>query len=836
MHSFPLRTLVSLLLDALLLTCCILRIPDIHSRARAPVDVLQDGDRVVVSYLIDREAAAGLVVGDTIARYGGLDLLSYRNVEFISDHGTIGDPVSVTVMRRGAGKPVTITLIPYFNTLYLVIVMMIGLVTMSIAVFLLINRPRDRTGTVLHWALVGFGACVILAWEGYTPESILGYANSLAFFGTYTVLAVNFLLFTTLFPRPGRGLFGVKTAVITAPALIVVVPMIVHHQAAIRTTSLTEYETYLSWFDAFHVVLIVYALAGILNFIHSFATAAGREERQKLKWILAGLIVGPLPFLLFTVLPMTVAPRYLVPETYTLIFLVAVPLAFAISFIRYHVLDVDLVINRATVYGLVIAALLLVYIVVVGLAADFVGTRTETASIAAAVLVAILFQPVRAEVQRFVDRKFFRVRYNLLEARRRSISEINASLGIRQLAECVMVQIGEIIPAERAAFLLHRESGRQLVAVARMGFQASDRVVVNPGNGGLPASARYPVALGERLESGVRFIPGDPDVFHRLQIVVAFPLPSARGGVHGYVVLGGKKSGGRYTIEDVDLLQAIAVQSGLAIERIELQQDLILEQAEAHRLEDLSRMKSDFVAYVSHELHTPLTSIRMFSELLTPRIGKADRKGKEYLRVIGGESDRLSRMVDSILNSARIEEGIMEYTLRTVDLRDIVDRALDVMHYELDRQGFRVVYRRPRRTLEINADADGVADVIMNLLGNSIKYSASRKHITLTLTKSGGWVTVSVTDRGVGIAAEAIPHLFERFYRGADAAASIRGTGLGLPLVKYVMDVHHGRVTVKSTPGRGSTFVLQFPASDGTTVTAARDDRTHPAHTIRRAP
>ena len=275
--------------------------------------------------------------------------------------------------------------------------------------------------------------------------------------------------------------------------------------------------------------------------------------------------------------------------------------------------------------------------------------------------------------------------------------------------------------------------------------------------------------------------------------------------------MGEKKSGSRYTLEDADLLQAIAVEAGQAIERIELQAQLLFEQAEAHHFEELNRLKSDFVAYVSHELHTPLTSIKMFAELLERRVRKNDRKGKEYLRVIGGESDRLGRMVNAILNSARIEEGIMRYSLREIDLRTIADRAIEIMRYELDRQGFRVSYRRPGRPLMINADEDGVADVIINLIGNAIKYSASRKSITVTMRKSDGWVACSVADRGVGIASAAMPHLFERFYRSADVSAQARGTGLGLPFVKYVMDVHHGRVTVTSVPGEGSTFVLLFP-------------------------
>jgi two-component system phosphate regulon sensor histidine kinase PhoR len=285
--------------------------------------------------------------------------------------------------------------------------------------------------------------------------------------------------------------------------------------------------------------------------------------------------------------------------------------------------------------------------------------------------------------------------------------------------------------------------------------------------------------------------------------------------VLGCIALGPKRSAARFTAEDVDLLMQVAAESALALQRIRLQCQLLLERVAARRLEELNQMKSDFVSYVSHELRTPLTSIKMFTEMLCSRRLRLGRTAREYVGVIEGESDRLSRMVTTILDSAQIEQGIKEYRLAPGDLREHVRCALETMAFQLKQNGFAVRLIQPRRSLTVLADRDAVVQAVVNLVANAIKYSAGQKRLTVTIARRDRQVICSVRDRGRGIPTDAFPHLFEKFYRVPEVRREIQGVGLGLPLVNHIMAAHRGTVEVASVVGTGSIFTLVFPAFSG---------------------
>jgi signal transduction histidine kinase len=245
-------------------------------------------------------------------------------------------------------------------------------------------------------------------------------------------------------------------------------------------------------------------------------------------------------------------------------------------------------------------------------------------------------------------------------------------------------------------------------------------------------------------------------------------------------------------------------------------------------------MKSDFVSYVSHELRTPLTSIKMFTDILKSRTTHLNPKARGHVRIIEEEADRLARMVTTILDSARIEQGAKEYHPAEADLCRLAKNALQTMAFQLKQHGFRVKTRFPSGAVHVMADTDAVTQAVLNLIANAIKYSAEKKQLTVAVARAGALVSCSVSDRGRGIPEESIPHLFERFYRDPTVKQNVEGVGLGLPLVKHIMAAHNGSVEVSSTVGVGSTFRLVFPALVNSVNKASRKGRKshehHPRH------
>jgi signal transduction histidine kinase len=228
----------------------------------------------------------------------------------------------------------------------------------------------------------------------------------------------------------------------------------------------------------------------------------------------------------------------------------------------------------------------------------------------------------------------------------------------------------------------------------------------------------------------------------------------------------------------------------------------------------MAALKSQFVSSVSHELKTPLTAIRMFAETL--RMGRAsdEATAAEYLDTIVNESERLTRLLNNVLEFSKMERGATHFRLQATPLRDPIQRVIRAMSYPLEQQGFRLHVAISDPLPRVLIDPDAIEQALLNLVANAMKYSGEARDIALHVTAAGGAVEIAVTDHGIGIADTDQPRVFEKFYRAPTPEnRHIPGTGLGLTLVDHIARAHGGRVHLTSAPGRGSTFSLVLPAA-----------------------
>jgi signal transduction histidine kinase len=798
--------------DVLILLLCLLHVPALLSRARAPflVDTYEGSARI---FRVLDPAAGHVEPAMGLVSLGGTTIERPALVEYVADRHRIGDSLPAVVQRGGVRFEIPVTLVRYYRPVEVVVFYVIGIATWLVALFVLLNGPPGATTAILHAAMISMAAVVMLAWEGFTPGAVLPWTlTSLLFFGSYALVAAHFFQFTRRFPSmlaPRRDTLSAGVYVIAGGAVASAAST--YWQAILRVSP-DAFLTYSAWFDVFHVVILLIILAGIGNFIVQFRRAGKGIERRKLQWLLFGLLLGPTPFLILTVLPSMAAPALALPEAVTLVTLVVIPVSFAVSFIRYHILDISLVLNRTTVYVLAVGLVLLVYAGLVAGVSSAVGSYVPWAAAAAAVLVALLFEPARERVQRFVDRRFFSVEYDFRKAERAFVERIKNSLTEKLLADVLVRETEALIPVKRIGFFTMDRQSRRLRCTAHREFDLLERRGITFEPDKLRTPLTMPVALKERVEPGVRFEPADSTVFRRWGMEIVFPIRSDTGEFLGFLVLGGKRSDARFTVEDVDLFTNICTTVGLEMQRISLQRDLARKESEARQLKELNELKSEFVSYVSHEFRNPLTSIKIFAELLQSRKRNLAARRREFGERIQGEAERLERMVSTVLDSAKIESGVQMYTPELMDLRAAVRQALADMNYQLKDKEFTVVARLGRGSALIDADGEAVGQAVRNLLSNAIKYCGTRRHITVSLLREGGWYVCEVKDRGLGISADALPHLFEKFYREQPAGGRIQGIGLGLPLVRHIMESHGGRVEVASEKGAGSTFRLVFPA------------------------
>jgi signal transduction histidine kinase len=227
----------------------------------------------------------------------------------------------------------------------------------------------------------------------------------------------------------------------------------------------------------------------------------------------------------------------------------------------------------------------------------------------------------------------------------------------------------------------------------------------------------------------------------------------------------------------------------------------------------LARQKSSFVANVSHELKTPLTSIRMYAEMLQEGRQRDPVRRRQYLGTIVEESRRLTRLVNRVLDFASLERGRRRYAFQPLDPEALCRGVLDNERPRLEQAGFSLSFKAPGgRQAEVRGDKEALAQVLLNLLSNAEKYSAGRRQITVELSQASGRTRIRVLDRGQGIPAGAARHLFKEFYRADDSLTNpVQGSGLGLAIARRIVRDHGGELSYLPRSGGGSIFQVELP-------------------------
>lgn len=334
--------------------------------------------------------------------------------------------------------------------------------------------------------------------------------------------------------------------------------------------------------------------------------------------------------------------------------------------------------------------------------------------------------------------------------------------------------------------------------------------------------------------------PGDSpaDVMHQQKIEIHRPFTSALGSEGGWQLLVKHRAGSldaavaNVRRRNLSISFGVLLLLGVSVGFIVLS---------SRRAERLAKQQMEFVAGVSHELRTPLAVICSAAENLADGVpGLIDNREqvKRYGGLIRDEGRRLTGMVEQVLEFAGAQSGRKTYELRPTDLNRVIEDAVAAYHLQLVEGGFELEQNIPADLPTVNADAAALSRAIQNLLSNAMKYSGESRWIGLSVKtvkdEDGEKVQIKIADRGIGIQPAELSHIFEPFYRGKEVVTSqIHGNGLGLSLVKHIVDAHQGEVTVESNAKQGSQFTLILPQAPTQefTVTASREiyEQTNPA-------
>ncbi len=233
----------------------------------------------------------------------------------------------------------------------------------------------------------------------------------------------------------------------------------------------------------------------------------------------------------------------------------------------------------------------------------------------------------------------------------------------------------------------------------------------------------------------------------------------------------------------------------------------------------LAQAKSTFVSNVSHELKTPLALIRLFAETLELGRVRSQEKAQEYYRIINSESRRLTQLINNILDFSKIEAGRKEYEFVESDVAEVVEEVLKSYEYQILNAGFELTTDIQHNLPRVPIDQDAISQAVLNLLNNAVKYSDAVKKIAVSVRARDGHIAIEIADSGIGIPRSEQQKVFEKFYRVSTGLVhNTKGTGLGLALVKHIVEAHRGQIHLESAAGKGSKFTILLPVKASETT------------------
>ena len=750
----------------------------------------------------------------SLVRVDDTDLRSAHDLNFVLAWKEIGDPADFTRRLPDGGlKKVRAPLVPFFGrSAFPWIYFCIGLLSIALGVLAYLRKPAEAKARLFYWLTVFFAAAIMINGEEYVLHPQVGwtYLTTFLFILSYALVPALLLHFSLTFAPP---LFRFKRFLLYLPALLFIGLQEYLFLGGYLTRSIRLVRLYSHIYFVFRIYLAVYILAAIVHLARAYRKSQEEEPRSQVKWTFFGLAVGLTPFVFLYQLPRALGLSVALSEEGSNIFFVALPLALAIAIIRYRLMDINLVINRSLVYSLLTVFTVGIYLFVVqvaqGLLTRLMPIHQFYFSLAGVFLAAMAFQPAQRRIQDFVDRSFFRQRYDY----RRIILDFNErarhTATVEGLSGYFLQEVRKALPVEKAGLeiRLSSQAGREGEAPFCLGDPlGAARLAAGAGAVGGEVRARRAAVqapdLIDSFEEGAR-------AAEALDLAVALPLSPKVGS--GWLALGKKRSGQRFSREDIALLRTMAGELAAHLERILLQEEVVYERASKEKLDELNRLKTEFISSVSHELRTPMSAIQGLAEVLQAGKLQGREEKERTIDLMVAESGRLSRFLHNILDFGRIERQAKSYAFRPADLRGIVQEAVEILRGAFEARGFELRLRLPEGPVELNLDPDAVKQALINLLDNAMKYSDRTKSVEVEVRR-GDTVEILVRDRGIGISPEDKAKIFDAFFRAGPAARLCpSGAGLGLKIVKHIMEAHGGRVRLESEEGRGSTFYLEFP-------------------------
>jgi signal transduction histidine kinase len=568
----------------------------------------------------------------------------------------------------------------------------------------------------------------------------------------------------------------------------------------VRNSILLKFGPFIHLYTAYY---LVYFLVSGANFYRGFKIASD-TEKLRYKYFFLGIFLSSVTGIMANLILVHLFnfQRFVYFGPLGTIFIVGFT---TYAILKYQIMGIDIMIKKSLAYTIITAALTAVYVIAVLGAERIIRViyhfDSFLAEIAAATFIVISFQPIYARIRGFTDRMFFRKSIEHQKVLREVSGSIASIIELNALSDLIKQTIANNL--NPAAFSLFTKDLNCYFDIENN----ENKLSVNDYLPRALIAKKNPLFIEElEHESDAAAAVGAVQAMKKLGFVLIVPA-FVKGELVSIFCLGEKASGELFSDEDVEFLSTLASATALAIENSIMYEE---QRKNVIRLQELDRLKSNFLSNISHELRTPLASIKGFIYMIRREKDMDEKTREEFMRIIEEETERLTGLINRLLNLSRIEIDRIILNKIEFDLVDAVREVTDSYKSPTSVKWIDLRTSLPPR-LVILADQKYFKEALCQLLDNSVRYTDKQGVIEVSARPAEGKVLLSVSDTGCGIPEDELPHIFNQFYKVEKPAQHVGGIGLGLALVKRIVEAHGGEISVESGVGKGTKFTFSIP-------------------------
>lgn len=752
---------------------------------------------------------------DTLpAKFQDVTVTAEDQVRFQAESHPIGTLVN---LYPDSGPAVSFELVPAYTRPYLIVTLISGLFFWSVAAFVFAPRVDQPAVSLFFWLSLLYGTGVLVGGVyGQSRPLALALLRPLMQLTSLAFLPATFLHLGLAFPVPTAFLkrkpwfpripYAVAVAVVLWQAGVFIRYFLdpgPGNWALLAPPQMVA--------DG---LLILQVIAGFTILLIRAGKMDDAHQRQQLRWLLLGFVIGSAPYVFLRTLPNLFGAPALFPAYFDRILELAVPTAFVFAVVRYRFLNIDIILRRGLIYGMLGAGLAAVTVLPVLLLGPGWGEPWPTwwrlIVAGCALLAGYLFRPWRKVIGRWVDHAFFKIEGEMastLDVLRRDLDIADDPEDVAMIMSACMK---ETLHVERAVMLVLDDAGVLIKGGESLAGPEIwwDKWSLDPGR--VPPLQVVDDHLAEPFAQPEPY----PSVLEDMNLVLIHSL-TAEGALYGGLFLGRKTTGRLFLSGDLDFFRHGAQLAARRLHALRLARTIAGERQRRRQMDELVRLKDDFLSRAAHDLRTPVTSLGWSVRNLQDGLaGDLNPRQGEYLSSIGDAVEHLSGLVTSLLEVSRLEKSTLKVECVPCDAGRILDRSIGTVKPLAEARSV-CLERRGDQTLAILANEEKLAEVIINILENAVRYSPSNGIVECAVGSAGGdGVRITIRDHGPGLGGLEDP--FARFVQGEPSpGGDTGGYGLGLTIAREYVQLMGGSITGADHAGGGALFTIELPEHPG---------------------